>query len=95
MITRSFVLRDSERRGKDEADSFQDYYVGNGISDSTGELFIEAWCQGGIGGGQCTRLKLSECFQNVRIKQVHGWMWADISSGAKFLANAKAARRNS
>lgn len=44
----------------------KDYYVGNGVSDSTGELFVEAWCDGGRSGDRCTRLKLSECFQNVR-----------------------------
>ncbi|PSR84447.1 hypothetical protein BD289DRAFT_261707 [Coniella lustricola] len=46
------------------------YYLGNGVSDSTGELFIEAWCHKWSdpaeppAGGICTRLTLAECFKN-------------------------------
>lgn len=49
----------------------KDYYLGNGISDSSGELFVEAWCHGGSenDGRQrpdlCNRLDLTKCFQNV------------------------------
>lgn len=48
-----------------------DYYVGNGVADSTGDLFIEAWCNGGqteTGEGRpalCTRLNLSDCYKVV------------------------------
>lgn len=54
------------------ASTNKDYYLGNGISDHTGELFIEAWCHGGQDGAGnerpdvCNRLKLTECFKNVR-----------------------------
>lgn len=53
----------------DFSQSCSNYYVGNGISDGSGELFVEAWCHGGQDGDeiprpdQCTRLKLAGCFK--------------------------------
>ncbi|KAF3759964.1 hypothetical protein M406DRAFT_335175 [Cryphonectria parasitica EP155] len=50
------------------------YYLGNGVSDGTGELFIEAWCHGGLMydgtpySGKCSRLSLAECFKSVGSK---------------------------
>lgn len=55
----------------DRNSTLTDYYVGNGVADSTGDLFIEAWCNGGqteTGEGRpalCTRLNLSDCYKVV------------------------------
>lgn len=57
--------------GTDFSHSCANYYLGNGISDSSGDLFIEAWCHGGSenDGRQrpdlCNRLRLTECFKNL------------------------------
>ncbi|KKY37646.1 hypothetical protein UCDDA912_g02344 [Diaporthe ampelina] len=51
--------------------SCYNYYLDNGVADGTHELYLEAFCSGGIDeeGNErsriCTRLKLDDCYKNV------------------------------
>lgn len=58
----------------DHTRTSKDYYLGNGVADGTGEFIVEAVCRGGINVGDgkqrpnvCSRLRLTECFKNVRV----------------------------